>query len=59
MSLVSLLVLVIVAGLIWYLITLLPLPAPFKQVAMVIVILIAILVLVGYLPGGPRLIALT
>ena len=52
MDLVSLLVFVIVAGLIWYLIMLLPLPPPFKMVAQVILIIIAILWLVGILTGG-------
>jgi hypothetical protein len=54
--LVQLLVFVIVAGLIWYLVMLLPLPAPFRTIAQVIMILIAIsflLSLVGWWPGGP------
>lgn len=38
MDLVSLLVLVLVFGLLYYLITLLPLPAPFKNVALIILI---------------------
>lgn len=53
--LISLLVLCLVGGLIYYLITILPLPAPFKTVAFCILVLIAILYLVGYLPGGPHL----
>jgi hypothetical protein len=48
MDLISLLVLVIVFGLVYYLITLLPLPAPFKNVALIILILIAIILLLGY-----------
>jgi len=49
--LISLLIVCIVGGLLWYLVTLLPLPSPFKVIAEVIVILICIIVLLGYLPG--------
>lgn len=42
MSLVGLLVFVIVLGLLYYCVTLLPLPQPFKNIAIVIFILIAI-----------------
>jgi hypothetical protein len=42
MSLISLLVLVIILGLLIYVVQLLPLPPPFKTVAMVVVCLIAI-----------------
>jgi hypothetical protein len=45
-SLVGLLGAVIVIGLIVYLVSLLPLPAPFKNIAMILVILIAIIWLV-------------
>jgi hypothetical protein len=48
MSLIGLLVAVIVGGLIYYLITMLPLPAPFKTIAIVVFILICILWLFGY-----------
>ncbi|MDO9364660.1 MAG: hypothetical protein Q7T60_17160 [Sphingopyxis sp.] len=48
-SLVSLLVLILVGGLVvwllFYLIDMLPMPAPFNQIAKAVVILIAILVL--------------
>lgn len=52
-TLVQLLVVCIVLGLLYWLVTLLPLPSPFKAIAMCIVILIAIvwlLSLVGLLP---------
>jgi len=56
MDLVSLLVLVLVCGLIYWLIAyVLPLPAPFKTVALVILVVIIILWLlgqVGYLGGA-------
>lgn len=58
MSLIGLLVVIVVLGLIYYLVTLLPLPEPFKKVAVVLFIVIAILVLlsmVGLIPArtGP------
>ena len=49
--LISILVFCIVAGLIWYLVGLLPLPAPFGEVVRVVLIIIAILWLIGTLTG--------
>ena len=46
--LITLLIAVIVAGLIYYLLTLLPIPDPFKKVVLIIFIIICILWLVGY-----------
>jgi hypothetical protein len=56
--LISLIVFCIVAGLIYYLLTMLPLPEPFKAVVMAAFIIICILVLLGWLFGSvplPRL----
>lgn len=53
MDLISLLVVVIVLGLLIYLVGLLPLPAPFKMAAHVIMVIIAILYLLGMLGYGP------
>lgn len=50
MDLLSLLILIVVLGLIYYLITLMPLPDPFKTIAIVIFIIVAILALVGFIP---------
>jgi len=50
MDLISLLIMVIVFGLLWYLVMLLPIPDPFKTIAQVIVVLICILALLGYIP---------
>lgn len=53
----SLLVFVIVLGLIYWIITLLPLPDPFKKIALVIVLVVCLLyllsILFGYMPGFP------
>lgn len=55
MDLISLLVYVIVIGLVFYLLYWLlgqiPLPAPFKTVALVILALLAVLILLGALTG--------
>jgi len=53
MDLVSLLVAVIVLGLLVYVVGLLPLPAPFKTIAHILVILIAVIYLLGLLGYGP------
>lgn len=56
--LVTLIVFCIVAGLIYWLLTMLPLPDPFKTIIIVAFILILILVLLGFFFGGidmPRL----
>jgi len=50
--LIALIVFCIVAGLIYYLLQLLPLTAPFKNVILIAFILICILVLLGWLFGG-------
>ncbi|MGE0797297.1 MAG: hypothetical protein AB7G13_28795 [Lautropia sp.] len=53
-TLISLLILVLILGLIYWVITLIPLPPPFKTVALVVFAIIAILYLVsmlGALPG--------
>jgi hypothetical protein len=47
----SLLVMVIILGLIYWIVTLLPLPAPFKNVALVIVCVICLLYLLSILFG--------
>ena len=55
MSLISIVVLLVVCGLVYYLITLLPLPAPFPLIIKVVVIIALILVLLDYtgvLGGG-------
>jgi hypothetical protein len=53
--LISLLVAVLVAGLIWYLLSLLPIPEPFRKVVLIIFILICVIYLLGYVGfgGGP------
>lgn len=50
--LIYVVVLCIVLGLVYYIVTLLPLPEPFKNVAVIAILLIFILLLLGVLFGG-------
>ena len=43
--LISILILLLFAGILYYIVTLLPLPAPFKNIALIILLLIVLLVL--------------
>jgi hypothetical protein len=51
----SLLVLVIVLGLVYWVVTMLPIPEPFRQIALVIIVVICLLYLLSMLFGmaGP------
>lgn len=55
--LVTLIIVIIIAGLIWWLVDMLPIPANFKMIIRVIMILIAIIYLCNLLGvfGGVRL----
>jgi heme A synthase len=53
-TLISLLIAVLVLWGIWWVLQQLKLPAPFRTIATVIFAIIAILVLVSFLPVGPR-----
>ena len=48
----SILVMVIVLGLIYWVVTMLPIPDPFKKIALVIVVVICLLYLLGVLFGA-------
>lgn len=50
--LITIIIFCIIAGLIYYLLQLLPLPQPFKNIVMIAFILICILVLLSWLFGG-------
>jgi len=58
MSLVGILIFIFIIGLLYWIVTLLPLPAPFKTIALVVVCIIAIVYLLsalGVFAGGPIL----
>jgi len=50
--LIDILIAVIVFGLIYYVITLIPLPPPFRTIALVVMALIAIVWLLSFVGGG-------
>ena len=50
--LVFILILALIFGVVWYVISLIPLPPPFGRVAQIVVGLIFILVLIGAVFGG-------
>jgi hypothetical protein len=50
--LIYVIILCIVFGLVYYVVTLLPLPDPFKKVAVIAVLLVFVLILLGALLGG-------
>jgi len=50
--LITLLIMLIVFGIIWYVVTLLPIVEPFKSIALAIVGLILVVYLLGVLFGG-------
>lgn len=50
--LVHLLIFILIAGLIYWIITIVPLPPPFRTIALVIFAVILIIVLLSYLAGG-------
>lgn len=53
--LINLLILVLVFGVAWWIITLIPLPPPFGLVAQVVLALILLIILIDFLLGGSEL----
>lgn len=53
--LINLLILVLVFGVAWWIITLIPLPPPFGLVAQVVLALILLIILVNFLLNGSEL----
>lgn len=51
--LISIIVTLIVFGLLYYLVTLIPLPSPFPEIIRVVVIIVLVLWLAGLLLGHP------
>lgn len=49
--LISLLVMILILGLIYWIITLFPIPEPFKKIALAIVLVICLIWLIGMLVG--------
>lgn len=49
--LITLLIVIIILGLIWWVITVIPLPEPFAKIAQVVVVVIGVLIIVWMLLG--------
>ena len=52
--LVSLLVFLVIASVVWWAVGMLPLPAPIRPIVLVVIVLIFLVYLLGYLPGSHR-----
>lgn len=53
--LISLLIFVLIMGLIYWAVGLLPLAAPFRTAVLIIFVIIFVIFLLGFLPGGHRI----
>ena len=52
--LVSLLVFLVIASVVWWAVGMLPLPAPIRPIVLVILVVVFLIVMLGYLPGTHR-----
>ena len=52
--LISLLVFLIIASVVWWAVGVLPLPSPVRPIVLVVLVLIFLVFLLGLLPGGHR-----
>ena len=50
--LISLLVFLVIASVVWWAVGMLPLPAPIRPIVLVVLVLIFLIAMLGYLPGG-------
>ena len=52
--LISLLIFLVIASVVWWAVGMLPLPAPIRPIVLVVIVLIFLVYLLGYLPGSHR-----
>ena len=52
--LVSLLVFLVIASVVWWAVGMLPLPGPIRPIVLVILVVVFLVFLLGYLPGTHR-----
>ena len=52
--LISLLVFLVIASVVWWAVGMLPLPGPIRPIVLVIMVIIFLIMLLGMLPGMPR-----
>ena len=52
--LISLLIFLVIASVVWWAVGMLPLPAPIRPIVLVVMVIIFLIVILGMLPGMPR-----
>ena len=52
--LISLLVFLVIASVVWWAVGMLPLPGPIRPIILVVLVIIFLVMLLGMLPGMPR-----
>ena len=52
--LISVLVFLIIASVVWWAVGVLPLPGPIRPIVLVILVVVFLIVILGYLPGAHR-----
>ena len=52
--LISLLIFLVIASVVWWAVGMLPLPAPIRPIILVVLVLIFLVYMLGFLPGGHR-----
>ena len=52
--LISLLIFLVIASVVWWAVGMLPLPAPIRPIILVVIVLLFLVYMLGFLPGGHR-----
>ena len=52
--LISLLIFLVIASVVWWAVGMLPLPNPIRPIVLVVIVLIFLVYMLGFLPGGHR-----
>ena len=52
--LISLLIFLVIASVVWWAVGMLPLPTPIRPIVLVILVIIFLVYMLGFLPGGHR-----
>ena len=52
--LISLLIFLVIASVVWWAVGMLPLPAPIRPIILVVLVIIFLVYMLGFLPGGHR-----
>ena len=52
--LISLLIFLVIASVVWWAVGMLPLPNPIRPIVLVILVIIFLVYMLGFLPGGHR-----